>query len=158
MSIARTHDFLDRSSVGEASIRRLVAMELEPFVDDMATRVRMDGPVILLESSPVLALGLTLHELATNAAKYGALSEPQGRIQVTWSLRSEGDQTFVDLEWKESGGQTVVPPRRRGFGSRLIEGSIAGTLAGSVTMDYLAEGLVARLSFPLPAAAKTETA
>jgi PAS domain S-box-containing protein len=152
MSIARTHDFLDRSSVGEASIRRLVAMEIEPFVDDMATRVRMDGPVILLESSPVLALGLTLHELATNAAKYGALSSPAGRIDVTWALRSEDDQTFVDIEWKESGGQGVLPPQRRGFGSRLIEGSIAGTLGGTVTLDYLPEGMVARLSFPLPAA------
>ena len=69
-------------------------MEIEPFVDDMAMRVRMDGPVILLDSSPVLALGLTLHELATNAAKYGALSFPEGRIDVTWALRSEGDQTF----------------------------------------------------------------
>ena len=153
MSVARTHDFLDRSSFGEASIRQLITVEMEPFVDDMASRLRMGGPVVLLDSSAVLALGLTIHELATNSVKYGALSIPTGRIEVSWHARGEGDQTSVDMEWKEVGGQPVLPPRRRGFGSRLIEGSVAGTLGGSVKIEYDPGGIIARLSFPIRAAA-----
>jgi two-component sensor histidine kinase len=153
MSIARTHDFLDQSHVGESSIRGLVALELEPLAGDTPLRLRLGGPSVLLGSSAVLSLGLTLHELGTNAVKYGALAVPEGRVEVSWFLRDDKGRTFVDLLWKESGGPTVRTPKRKGFGSRLIEGSIAGTLGGSVSIDYDPAGIVARLSFPFSATA-----
>lgn len=152
MSVARTHDFLDRSRVGEASMRGLLALELEPLVEDAPLRLRLEGPAVLLGSSSVLSLGLTLHELGANAVKFGALAVPEGRVEINWGLRDDRGRTFVDLYWKESGGPAVHVPKRKGFGSRLIEGSIAGTLGGSVNIDYNPAGMVARLSFPLAAA------
>jgi two-component sensor histidine kinase len=149
MSVARTHDFLDRSSSTEASLRQLIAIELEPFVDDMLNRVKLEGPVVILESSSVLALGLTFHELATNSVKYGSLSTPKGRLEITWRLRTCGEKPIVEILWNELDGPVVRTPRRRGFGSRLIDGSVGGNLGGTVEADYSPTGLKVRLSFPL---------
>jgi PAS domain S-box-containing protein len=150
MSVARTHDFLDRSSSTEASLRQLIAIELEPFVDDMRNRVKLDGPLVILESSSVLALGLTFHELATNSVKYGSLSVPKGRLEVTWRLKTDGEKPpVVEIIWNEVDGPLVRTPKRRGFGSRLIDGSVGGNLGGTVEADYSPTGLKARLSFPL---------
>jgi PAS domain S-box-containing protein len=149
MSVARTHDFLDRSSSTEASLRQLIAIELEPFVEDMPNRVKLEGPVVILESSSVLALGLTFHELATNSVKYGSLSTPKGRLEITWRLRTGGEKPIVEILWNELDGPVVRTPRRRGFGSRLIDGSVGGNLGGTVEADYSPTGLKVRLSFPL---------
>ena len=150
MSVARTHDFLDRSTSADASLRKLITVEVEPFADDIATRMTLNGPHVMLESSSVLALGLTLHELATNSVKYGALSAPGGHIAVTWAIHDNGgDRPVIEIVWKETGGPKVRPPRRRGFGSRLIEGSVGGNLGGHVEVKYDPAGLEARLSFPL---------
>jgi two-component sensor histidine kinase len=104
----------------------------------------------VLDSTASLSLGLVFHELATNAAKYGALSAETGRLQVRWELTGGGDAGTITIEWIESGGPPVRPPRRKGFGSRLIDNSIAGRLGGTVDMDFPRNGLRCRMTFPVP--------
>ena len=89
----------------------------------------LSGQVIVLNSTTALSLGLVFHELATNAAKYGALSAETGRLKVRWELTGEGETGTISIDWIESGGPAVRTPRRKGFGSRLIEGSVTGRLA-----------------------------
>ena len=93
-------------------------------------------------------MGMIFHELATNAAKYGALSAPDGRVLVDWSI---ADQTSrrLQLVWRETGGPPPAPPGRKGFGSRLIERNVRHDLAGEVELDYAGDGLVATFSIPL---------
>ncbi len=102
-----------------------------------------------LPARVAINLGLVIHELTTNAAKYGALSAPGGRVAVEWRVK-EGE---LELVWRESGGSAVAPPSRRGFGSRLIERSITGELGGSAETRFEVEGLVCALSIPLSAEA-----
>jgi two-component sensor histidine kinase len=98
------------------------------------------GPDIAVTPKLVVAMSIILHELSTNAAKYGALSVENGRVRVSWSI-VDGESPKVMLDWQESGGPLVAPPGRKGFGSRLIEGLLSGELGGSVRSDYDPLGL-----------------
>jgi PAS domain S-box-containing protein len=151
MALARTHDFLNQSEWGGVSLQALLRGELEPHTATGGDRITLSGEPVQLESTVALALGLVLHELVTNAVKYGSLSVERGRLSVTWKVEREGSPTLV-LDWIESHGPPVRTPRKLGFGSRLIDGSVRGRLAGDVTIDYAREGLKVRLSFPLPPA------
>jgi two-component sensor histidine kinase len=106
--------------------------------------VRIDGPRVLLEPYAAQAIALVLHELATNAAKYGSLSLPDGRISVTW-LQEVGRPTV--LHWKEMDGPAVQTPTRQGFGARIIERMI-GQLEGKARLDWRADGLVCEITLP----------
>ena len=97
-----------------------------------------------------LALAMALHELATNAAKYGALSDSQGRVALSWTVTGSGPDRRLRLDWTERDGPPVSPPARRGFGSRLIQSGLATELDGEVTMDYPSSGVICRLDAPLP--------
>jgi PAS domain S-box-containing protein len=149
MAISRTHDFLNMSDWGGVSLGRLLQGELEPHTSLDRQRIMLSGQVIELDSTTALSLGLVFHELATNATKYGALSSETGRLQVKWELIGE-DHNTVSIDWVESGGPPVRTPRRRGFGSRLIEGSVQGRLGGTIEMDFAREGLRCRMTFQLP--------
>ncbi|WP_336800694.1 sensor histidine kinase [Kaistia sp. MMO-174] len=89
-----------------------------------------------------------MHELATNAAKYGALSVPQGRVEVRWALRPD-DPSHFELHWRESGGPAVTPPLHKGFGTRLIQQALAAELRGEVQVIYEADGVVCRVHAPV---------
>jgi two-component sensor histidine kinase len=149
MAVARTHDFLNLSNWGGVSLIDLLRGELDPFAVADDRRVRLEGAPVHLDSKSALALGLTFHELATNAAKYGSLSLPTGHLDVRWSKIEKPDGTDLSISWVESGGPPVRPPRGKGFGSRLIEGSLRGNLNGSVTLDYARTGLECEIVFPL---------
>ena len=97
----------------------------------------------------VLALGLAFHELATNAAKYGALSKEGGHIEVSWNLAAEGAERRLTLCWRESGGPPVHPPQRKGFGTRLLERGLSHELEGAVRLDYRAGGLACEIEIPV---------
>ncbi len=150
MAISRTHDFLNMSDWGGVSLGRLLQGELEPHTSLDPERIALSGQMIVLDSTAALSLGLVFHELATNAAKYGALSAETGRLQVRWALTGEGATDTIAIDWIESGGPPVRAPRRKGFGSRLIEGSVTGRLSGTVAMDFARDGLRCRMTFPMP--------
>ena len=107
--------------------------------------MRIDGPNLLLEPNAAQAIAVTLHELATNAAKYGALSVPDGHVQVEWSRTADGR---LVLRWTETGGPPVKPPTRRGFGTRVMESMIRGQLKGEMRFDWRAEGLACEIALP----------
>lgn len=150
MAISRTHDFLNMSDWGGVSLGRLIQGELEPHTSLDPNRIAFTGQAVVLDSTAALSLGLVFHELVTNATKYGALSVDTGRLQVRWELTGGEDGRTVAIDWIESGGPPVKAPRRRGFGSRLIEGSVSGRLGGSVEMDFARQGLRCHMTFPMP--------
>ena len=103
----------------------------------------------MIPENATITLSLMLHELATNAAKYGALSKPRGRVTIGWHLAETAQDAMIDLRWVERGGSCVQAPLQPGFGTRLLEAS-AAQLDGAVTLDYAAEGVCCRLRFRLP--------
>ncbi|RAK54557.1 hypothetical protein DJ017_08490 [Phenylobacterium soli] len=141
VSLARTHDVLTARAWSSAGLAEIVGRELQGF----GGRVSLSGPDVALPSGAALAMGLVLHELATNAAKHGALSA-DGAIAVDW--RVEGRE--VCLAWTERGGPPARQPTRTGFGTRLISKLARGDLKGRAAFDYAAEGLRFTLVFPRP--------
>jgi two-component sensor histidine kinase len=142
MALSKTHNALTDSHWTGAGLRQILWQELSPYG---AERVTMQGPDVQLSARLALALGMVFHELATNAAKYGALSD-SGRLSVTWSVDASDD---LSLDWRETGGPPASPPARKGFGSRLIERSITGELQGRIQLDYATTGLSCRFTVPL---------
>lgn len=128
-----------------ATLRSVLGEALEPYVEASNDRWRVEGPEVFLNPRSAQAVGLMAHELATNAMKYGALSTPDGCVDVLWSVAGGS----VELVWRESGGPPVSPPSRRGFGSRLIERAAPVELGGDAAIDYAPDGVVCRLTFPL---------
>jgi two-component sensor histidine kinase len=126
-----------------ADLRSLVTQELSPYCQDGETRARIDGPSLLLEPNTAQTIAVALHELATNAAKYGALSVPAGKVQVGWSHAT--DRQLV-LRWIETDGPPVKSPTRQGFGTRVIERMIQGQLNGQMRFDWRAEGLACEIA------------
>src|SRR6201987_5592422 len=136
--------FVETRWIG-AEVSAIAKQQLAPYLDERDARVRMEGLETVLEPTTAQAVAVVLHELATNASKYGALSEAKGQIRLTWS-RSEDGQ--LALRWTESGGPKVAAPERKGFGSRLIEGTISH-LGGKAHFDWRSEGLVCEIAVPM---------
>jgi len=147
-ALARAHDLLTQNKLQGADIMALVREQvLFGATDDH--RISCSGPVLMLEAQAAVQLALVLHELATNARKYGALSVPNGRLTVQWELRIEGERSNLVLEWKERGGPKVCTPKERGFGSTLIERTLSAH-HGEVSTRYAAAGVTCRITQPLP--------
>lgn len=140
MALSDTHNLLTASGWEQATLSDLLAKEFRPYAPE---QVRLEGPDVLFEAPQALAMGMVIHELATNAAKHGALSKPEGCVTAAWS-EPDGDGR-ITLDWAETGGPAASPPSRTGFGSRLIATSLKGDLNGSADMDYSDAGLRARL-------------
>jgi two-component sensor histidine kinase len=145
-ALANVHTLFVESRWTGAELRNLVTQELAPYFQDGETRARIDGPNLLLEPSTAQTIAVTLHELATNAAKYGALSVPEGHVQVEWSRAADGR---LVLRWTETGGPLVKPPTRKGFGTRVMGGMIRGQLNGEMRIDWHAEGLACEIAVPM---------
>ena len=143
-SLANAHRLLTASQWESVDVAALVRQELAPYPAD---RVACDGPPLAVPSRIAQTLALVLHELATNAAKYGALSVPTGRVDTRWSVRA-ADKPVLELIWSESGGAPVKAPLKRGFGTRLIERSAASE-GGKAELMFRPEGLQMRLTIPL---------
>lgn len=137
-SMARAHDLLIHGKWEQAELTTVIAQALSPYPKD---RFEISGPPINLAPRAVVSISLALHELATNAAKYGALSVPDGRVAIAWSLEG-GKSDRLKLRWEESRGPVVMPPTRKGFGSRLIESLLAAELNGKVHVSYEPSGLI----------------
>lgn len=149
-SLARSHDLLTRENWEGASLHEVVRQALHPFVRaGDGAQVSMEGRPLRLRPKVALSLGMTLHELATNASKYGALSVETGRIAIRWSGTSVEGKPSLELSWQEEGGPVVQPPARKGFGSRLIEQGLAHELGGHARLQFLPEGVHCTINFPV---------
>lgn len=145
-ALSQTHDALTASRWRGAGLRALLQTEFAPFAPE---RIVLCGDNLVLPPQSALPLGMVFHELATNAAKYGALSAEGGQVSVSWGTETGPAGTVLTLDWSESGGPPVAEPARRGFGARLIERTLAGELNGFASLDYQVEGLRCTLRAPL---------
>jgi PAS domain S-box-containing protein len=149
--LAGAHDLLVESDWQGAGLRALITAQLAPFLAQ-PDRLRLSGEEVILPAAAAFALGLTLHELATNAAKYGALAG-DGVVEVRWWRDGAGSGRHLVLVWQERDGPEVRSPQRRSFGTELIERGIPHELGGSARLDFLAHGVRCELRLPLDSGA-----
>lgn len=150
-ALSEANDLLIRQNWVSAGLRSLFEAAVHRFHAE--DRVRLDGPDVRLNPNSVIAYGLAVHELLTNALKYGALSTPEGRVEVVWSVR-DGSQDRIHLVWRERGGPPAAAPERTGFGLRLIERAVSNELDAPVSFRFEPEGLVCEFDGPVQKAAK----
>jgi PAS domain S-box-containing protein len=146
-TMSRAHELLAGERWLGADIDTVIRQEARSF--DVGGVIRIGGPRLRLSPKAALSFALVIHELGTNASKYGALSLPAGRVDISWSVTRIEGELWMLLKWQESGGPPVSPPEERGFGSMLIERSIAYELGGDAQMDFLSDGLVCEIRAPL---------
>jgi two-component sensor histidine kinase len=149
VALAAAHDLLTAQGWRGAQLSDVVATALAAFESVQRPQIRRGGPRAWLSAQQALALNLALHELATNAAKYGALSVAEGRVEISWAV--VGDE--LTLRWVEQGGPPVAGRARAGFGARLLQRSLAQELGGEVEWSFPAEGVRCQIRFPLQAPA-----
>lgn len=137
--VARGRTWLELGEVARAT--------LAPFVEERSSRIRIEGPTLDLSEETGGAIALAVHELATNAIKYGALSVPEGKVSLTWWHNPVPEGLRVEIEWKETDGPVCVEPSRAGFGTRVIKFAASRERSGEVTLDYPPEGLSCRIVF-----------
>jgi len=151
LALAKAHRLLGHHNWDAVTLRDVIERILEPFGvrDSASARFSIEGPMVRLAPKAALTLAMVFHELASNAAKHGALSRACGRIAVTWRTEAAPGGDRMMLRWQETGGPPVAPPVHKGFGSRLIEGGLAQDLNGDVHVAYERAGLVCRIGMPL---------
>lgn len=142
LALAKAHDILTHTTWDHAPLKDVLCNALEPFGPE---RFEVAGPHIMISPKAALSLAMVTHELATNACKYGALSVPGGRVSLHWEEEALPTGSRLDLLWEERGGPPVVPPVRRGFGTRLIERQLAMEFGGSASLDFRPGGLVCHI-------------
>lgn len=147
LALSRAHDVLTNEQWSGADLAPIVRQACAPFGGP--ARFDISGPAVRLSPRIAIALALAFHELATNATKYGALSTAEGDVVIEWGFIEKDDQALLEISWREQGGPPVSPPRRRGFGSRLIQRSLAAELGGEVRIDYAPSGVVCVLRVQL---------
>ncbi|MEI9805640.1 MAG: HWE histidine kinase domain-containing protein [Pseudolabrys sp.] len=148
-ALAKTHRLLT-DEAGAVSFGDLLHNELDAFDDGSDGRITITGPDVTLTTQLAVSLGMAVHELTTNAAKYGSLSVFGGKVDVTWSVTIEATRRTLNFDWVESSGPQVAPPRRQGFGSRLLEFVLPGQIQARATIDYRREGIHMHCAVPMP--------
>ena len=141
-ALAEAHNLLSQEKWQGAELRDVIARVLQPYLLSSPERLRMFGPAVPLPPRLAVILSMIVHEIATNAAKYGALSNDSGTVALDWEVLAESDGRKLRLIWTEAGGPHVTAPVQRGFGSRLIERSARDQLGGEATVDFLPHGVV----------------
>ena len=147
-ALAASHDILVRESWYGASVDELIRSQLAMYLDRDEEQVSIAGPAVTLKPEAAQGLGLALHELAVNAAKFGSLSVPGGRLSITWERREHGGVPALALDWREEAGPRVKPRRKRGFGSMVIERNLAHALEAEVALDFAPEGVRCHMVIP----------
>ena len=144
-SLASTHDLLSRSHWHGVPLAEIVRREFAPYATGNS---EIAGPDITLKAEATQAVAMVLHELTTNAAKYGALSNPSGRVRLKWRWQANGESSRLLIDWKELGGPPVVPPKRSGYGTCVVRELIPFELGGTVNLAFARDGLRCRLEIP----------
>ena len=151
-SLARTHRLLTDDAAA-VTFGDILHNELDAFDDGSDGRITLVGPEVFLTSQLAVSLGMAVHELTTNAAKFGALSVYGGKVDVTWCITIEATRRTLTIDWVESSGPAVSEPARHGFGSRLLDFVLPGQIQAKATVDYRREGVRIHCVVPLPAEA-----
>lgn len=147
--LAASHDVLVSKNWQGAPLGELVRQQLVPFVEIQTSRFELAGPDVVLTAEAAQSIGLAIHELATNAIKYGALSKPSGRVRISWMFAGDaGAPPQLLLSWIEQGGPPAAPPARKGFGHVVISEMVERSLNGKVTMEFADRGLNWSVSIP----------
>jgi two-component sensor histidine kinase len=149
LSLSRTHDLLVETSWRTALLRDILQSELGPYDDGAGTRVLLSGPAVELPAELALPIGMAIHELTTNAAKYGAFSTSRGWLEVEWDVRGQDGGRKLELWWSEHDGPPVEPPSRKGFGSRLIQRLLMTQCRAEFEFAFDRPGLRFQMSVPL---------
>ena len=147
VALGKTHSMLTDNEHQLVSVAELLRLELQPYDDGQ--RIQLHGPDVKLPVHLAVPVGMGFHELTTNAAKYGALSEPGGTLSVDWSVDGTEDGPILHIAWTEQGGPPVEPPTREGFGSRLLSKVLTAQAQAKVTMDFAPGGLRATIVLPV---------
>jgi len=146
--LAASHDLFVRDTWAQVELKDLIEAQLKPFSFEVRERLTLDGPLVFLSPAAAQTLGLAIHELATNSAKYGSLSTDAGSLAVTWTLETSAPDGMFRLRWVESGGPPVRTPERTGFGTRLIDGLTKRSLLAQVSAQYEISGFKWELECP----------
>jgi two-component sensor histidine kinase len=150
IALSQAHNVLVEENWAGADLQTVVAQTIGPHEVPPTPLFAVDGPPVRLSPQQAVALALALHELATNAVKYGALSQPAGRIAITWNIAQDGaGRRFLNLLWAESGGPPVCKPERTGFGTRLIARSFGRESGGRARLTYAPDGVRCVIELPL---------
>jgi PAS domain S-box-containing protein len=149
LALSRAHDVLTRENWDAVSLREIATRAVEPYSSRGEARLHIVGPDIRVRPGMALALAMALQELATNAVKYGALSNETGEIEISWTLPKVATGIRLHLRWEEKGGPPVEPARHRGFGTRLIERSLANDLDGRARIEFAPTGIVCTVDAPV---------
>jgi len=147
-ALATSHDLLIQESWHGALLSDLVRSQLGHYLDREGSQFSIEGPSVFLKPEAAQNIGLALHELATNAAKYGALSVPSGRVSISWRRKPDGGSPGVEIIWVERGGPSVQPPDQRGFGSIVIERNLSRALEADVHLTFEQQGIECRIVVP----------
>jgi two-component system CheB/CheR fusion protein len=147
-AMGHMHDLLSQHNWAGAELRTLVESALSSFVSPHQEAVKIGGPAIVIKPNAAATLGMVFHELATNAAKYGALSSPDGYIDVRWDVAPGQGENVITITWSERNGPRIKPPENTGFGTGFVQRSIEYELEGQVDLSYAADGLKCTISFP----------
>jgi two-component sensor histidine kinase len=149
--LSACQDLLLQSEWNGVDVADLVRAQLAPFRDLVDRRIFISGPKAGLNPAAAQAIGMALHELSTNAAKYGALSNLDGRVLIGWSVTAEGNASKFCLHWLEEGGPKVEPPTRKGFGQKVMVSMVEAAVNGKVQVEYCEAGIAWRLTAPVAA-------
>ena len=149
LALAGAHESLISGSSGKTTVGEIVRKTMEVHDDQRMPRIRAEGPHMQIASRPALSLSLILHELSTNATKYGALSGEGGSVSLTWGRETDGDTLLFTMTWREEGGPPVSPPGKKGAGTRLIKAGLAGTVESKVEIEFEPGGVVCRVTAEL---------
>jgi two-component sensor histidine kinase len=158
IALSQAHDQLTRGNWQQADLREIVEGALSAHGEEMSEQVTIDQTPVDLSPRAALTLAMVFHELTTNAVKYGSLSQPSGRLHVTWRREDGKEGRTLRLRWQESGGPPVERPARLGFGSRMIERSIPAELGGTAALRFEPAGVICELEFPLAEVREQESA
>lgn len=149
VSLAKTHNLLTEDYWQQARLRDMLMNELGPYNNSEGSRIELNGPKVDLVGDLAVPTGMAIHELTTNAAKHGALSVPEGRILVSWSVQQDSDGQFLLFAWTERGGPPTVTPTRKGFGSTLLQRVLTVQCQAEIAFDFPPEGLHFTMRAPL---------
>lgn len=150
LALSQAHELLTRRAWGRADLHEILDKALVPFSPDLAERFDVVGPALTFSAETAVSVHMTLHELAVNAAKYGALSTPEGRVVIRWSVEEAAAPPMLTLTWREVGGPVLSGrPDRKGFGVQMIERGLSRDLGGQASLDFTPRGVVYTLRAPL---------